>query len=255
MASINEAEEKAGIPEWVVTFGDMMSLLLTFFIMLVSMSEIKEEARYHAMAESLRRRFGHDRSMMSMIPGPTVTRNSSLDKMAVMGRARRMNTMNGGDKVKAPVGDYPKVRSIRKGEHATLGGVVDFSEGSAELTEENKRTLQTIAVQVGGKPQKIEIRGHTSTKPLPADSPYKSHWDLSYARCRNVMKFLIKIGVSPQRLRLVAAASNEPKHIRPDPLLQRENPRVEVFMLDELVQDLEGTAGEKEERFSEKQTP
>jgi len=53
----------------------------------------------------------------------------------------------------------------------------------------------------------------------------------------------------------VAAASNEPKHIRPDPLLQRENPRVEVFMLDELVQDLEGTAGEKEERFSEKQTP
>ena len=50
------------IPEWVVTFGDMMSLLLTFFIMLVSLSEIKQEEKYQAMVESLTQRFGYDRS-------------------------------------------------------------------------------------------------------------------------------------------------------------------------------------------------
>ena len=38
-----EEEPSAGVPEWVVTFGDMMSLLLTFFIMLVSMSEIRQD--------------------------------------------------------------------------------------------------------------------------------------------------------------------------------------------------------------------
>ena len=52
MGKMMEEEEQAGIPEWVVTFGDMMSLLLTFFIMLVSMSEIKEEKRYQAMVET-----------------------------------------------------------------------------------------------------------------------------------------------------------------------------------------------------------
>ena len=44
-----EEEESMGIPEWVVTFGDMMSLLLTFFIMLVSLSEMKEEEKYPYM--------------------------------------------------------------------------------------------------------------------------------------------------------------------------------------------------------------
>ena len=53
-----EEEAGPGIPEWVVTFGDMMSLLLTFFIMLVSMSELKEDERYQAMVESFRQQFG-----------------------------------------------------------------------------------------------------------------------------------------------------------------------------------------------------
>ena len=46
MAMDQEDDGGGGIPEWVVTFGDMMSLLLTFFIMLVSLSEIKEEQKY-----------------------------------------------------------------------------------------------------------------------------------------------------------------------------------------------------------------
>ena len=49
-----EEEPEPGIPEWVVTFGDMMSLLLTFFIMLVSMSEMKQDEKFQAVAESFR---------------------------------------------------------------------------------------------------------------------------------------------------------------------------------------------------------
>ena len=67
--AIEEEEDDPGIPEWVVTFGDMMSLLLTFFIMLVSMSELKEEERFQAMLESMRRQFGHDSAMAAAIPG------------------------------------------------------------------------------------------------------------------------------------------------------------------------------------------
>ena len=65
-----EPEESIEIPEWVVTFGDMMSLLLTFFIMLVSMSEIKDEDRYQAMVESMVQRFGRDETLLSAVPGP-----------------------------------------------------------------------------------------------------------------------------------------------------------------------------------------
>ena len=51
-----EVEEDAppGVPEWVVTYGDMMSLLLTFFIMLVSMSELKDEGKNRAALNSMK---------------------------------------------------------------------------------------------------------------------------------------------------------------------------------------------------------
>ena len=252
---MQEEDEPAGIPEWVVTFGDMMSLLLTFFIMLVSLSEIKEEQLYQALAEALRKRFGHETSVVSLMPGEARPRNSKLAKLASLGRARRANTMNGGDKVRAPVGEHPRVMSIRSAEHATAGGKVIFEEGSAELTEKHKQILQRTAQDIGGKPQKIEIRGHTSTKPLPPGTPYKTHWDLAYARSKNVMEFLVKLGIDPRRIRLAVAADNEPKHIGNDHLLLEENPRVEVSILNELIDDLKGTTEEKRRRFSNEGAP
>ncbi len=119
MALVQEEDTGGGIPEWVVTFGDMMSLLLTFFIMLVSLSEIKEEQKYQAMVESMTKRFGYDTAMQSLAPGQSQPRNAMIAKIANEGRARRMNVMQGGDKVQAPTGDYPRVRIIRPGEKTT----------------------------------------------------------------------------------------------------------------------------------------
>ena len=244
-------EEKADGPaEWVVTFGDMMSLLLTFFIMLVSMSEIKEEQRYQALVESLRKRFGHESSPVSMMPGEAKPRNSPVEKMASMGRARRVDTMRGGDRVKAPVGKNPRVKTLRSANHNAVGGEVSFPEGEAVLDEEGKRVLRATAQEIGGKPQKIEIRGHTSARPLPKDSPFKSHWDLAYARCAQVMDYLTKLGINPKRIRVAVAGDKEPKHIGADPLLRKQNSRVEIFLLDETVGDLEGTQDERRKRVT-----
>ena len=168
---------------------------------------------------------------------------------------RMLDTLSGGDKVKAPVGDYARVQSIRQGEQTTLGGVVYFQEGTAELTEEHKRTLQQTAQVIGGKPQKIEIHGHTSTRPLPADSLYDDHWDLAYDRCRKVMQFLIKLGIDPKRIRIAQAADNEPVHSGVDPRLQAQNPRVEVFMLNELARERAGTPEERQQKFSAEGAP
>ena len=245
-----EEDDAIGVPEWVVTFGDMMSLLLTFFIMLVSMSEIKQDELYQALVESMRRRFGHDSSMMSMAPGRTRPRNSNLRRVATMGRARRAHTMKGGDKVRAPVGDNPRVRMIRPGDQVTVGGVIYFEESVARLTEENKRQLQIAAQQIGGKPQKIEVRGHTSRKPIPEGSPFRDNWDLAYARCRAAVDFLVEVGIDRQRIRISNAGENEPVYLGIDPKERKKNSRVEVFMLDERVEDLEGTPEQKSELFS-----
>ncbi len=235
-----EEEASGGIPEWVVTFGDMMSLLLTFFIMLVSMSEIKEEERYQAMVDSFRKRFGYDESTASLTPGNLKPRNSVLEHLATLGRAQRANTENGGDKVRAPVGDHPQVRAIRPGELSTTGGVIYFSWSEAELSDAHQRVLQGVAEIVGGKSQKIEIRGHATRRPLAENAPYDGPWDLAYARCRHAMNFLVKLGVEKRRFRLAVAGPNEPVHLGVDPIESQKNSRVEIVLLDERVEDLEG---------------
>ena len=235
MAMDEPQDDSAGVPEWVVTFGDMMSLLLTFFIMLFSMSEIRQEQKFQAMLESMRRTFGYDSSMVSAAPGTHRPQNSRLAKLASLGRARRANIMKGGAPVKAPVGDHPRVTALTPDADPTIAGAVFFKEGSDELTEESKKALQSLAHRVAGMPQKIEIRGHTSNHPLPPDSSSRDHWDLAYARCRKVEKFMVQLGIDPHRIRLGVAAGNELKYAGTDRLLQQENPRVEILLLSETI--------------------
>lgn len=229
-------EDEAGpaIPEWVVTFGDMMSLLLTFFIMLVSMSEVKEQEKFQALVESFRQQFGHENAP-NLAPGEYTPRNAEMAALAMMGRAKRANHLNGGDRVRAPVGDNPQVRSMRMGKQSVSGGTVYFEPGSAELTDAHRRDLTIVATQVSGKPQRVAVFGHTSAGPLPPDSGYQDHTDLAYARARAVADFLASAGVERERLRPSSSAQYEPKVRAPDPELQLQNDRVEVVILSEIA--------------------
>jgi len=235
-----EEEPEPGIPEWVVTFGDMMSLLLTFFIMLVSMSEMKEDEKYQAMVESFREQFGHDMSMESMVPGNSRARGAPLPHpIYAMGRAKKKDLKRGGQEVKSVTGDNERVQIIRPGDDSSIGGVIYFEEGAAQLSEKNKRNLQRIIHQIAGKPQKIEIRGHTSRKPVDRNSGLRDIWDLAYERCRNTMKFLVEQGIDPARIRLGSAGAGEPIYSGVDPDQLKRNSRVQILMWDERVRDLD----------------
>lgn len=242
-----EEDAPAGIPEWVVTFGDMMSLLLTFFIMLVSMSEIKSEESYQALVDSMRRRFGHMSASASMAPGDKKPRNSKIANIATEGRAKRFNTMDGGDKVQAPVGDHPRVEIIRRSDDVTSGGVVTFDEFSDKLTPEDRNRLQSVVEAIRGKSQRIEIRGHTTRRPLPPGSPYRDHLDLAYARARAVMDYLVSQGIDEDRIRITSAGGNEPVSTQPDPLEQKKNRRVDIFLLDQSPDRLDLKQNDKTE--------
>jgi len=251
--AVEEDGEGGGIPEWVVTFGDMMSLLLTFFIMLVSLSEIKKDEQFQALAEAMRKQFGHNLSMVNPVPGRSPPRNSAIAKMATMGRSRRLDIMRGGDEQRAPTGDYSRVRLIRPGKHSGVGTVITFGEGIADLDNQLCGNLQIIADELRGKPQRIEIRGHTSRRPLDLNRSDKENYELAlnlaYRRCRQTMDFLASSGIKRQRFRISVAGPNEPLEVGTDAARLMENPRVEVFMLDEVVADLEGTDAQRNQNY------
>lgn len=245
-----EEDDGGGIPEWVVTFGDMMSLLLTFFIMLVSLSEIKEEEKYQALVESVQKQFGYDASRVSVIPGKIKPRNSALKNLATMGRAKKMDITKGGDKVQAPSGDHPRVVAIRPGTKTAIGTVIYFEEGEWELTDAQRVVLEQQGKVIGGKPQKIEIRGHTSMRPVSSEAGLRDNYDLAYERSRQAREYLIKeVEIDPRRIRLSVAGPSEPVHIGTDVEQLRLNPRVEIFLLDEVVSASVGTPDEQKELF------
>ena len=79
----------------------MMSLLLTFFIMLVSFSEPKKDEKFNALVEQLQKQFGKDLSKLSFTNGGVMARQTSVAKGASQGRSKRRDAMQGGDKVPA----------------------------------------------------------------------------------------------------------------------------------------------------------
>jgi chemotaxis protein MotB len=245
-----EEEPAPGVPEWVVTFGDMMSLLLTFFIMLVSLSEIKQEEKYQALVESIRKQLGHVSSRDSTTPGPTKPRNSMVQQVANLARAKRQDLMKGGQKVESPTGENKTVQIIREGSRTVIGTTIFFDDFALDLRALEKQKLSELAVKIIGKPQKIEVRGHSSRRPIPPGLPFVDHYDLAFQRARLVRDYLVnELKIEPNRIRMIAAGSDEPLHFGIDPEKLKLNSRVDVFLLDELTDGLTGTADEREDRL------
>ncbi len=245
-----EEDEAIGIPEWVVTFGDMMSLLLTFFIMLVSMSEMKQDEKFQAMVESMHKQFGHDLSLASVSPGESRPRESAFRVLSTQGRAKKLDTHNGGAPTKAPVGENERVRIVRPGGSTAIGTVLFFKDGTYELTDAAREALDIEVEQLAGKPQKIEVRGHTAQQLANQSTDPIDAMDLAYRRCRYVMQYLVeKHDIPPERIRLSSAGAWEPMYLSSDPEKIRMNPRVEVFLLEETVEQLIGTAEERNNKL------
>jgi chemotaxis protein MotB len=97
-----------GVPASMVTFADMMSLLLTFFVMLVSFSELQSEEKYQALLDSFHQQFGYQRSQGPLRPGELRPRNPALARTAAASRARTRLGRVDRPKVQAPAADRPQ---------------------------------------------------------------------------------------------------------------------------------------------------
>ena len=230
-----------GAPEWVVTYGDMMTLLLCFFVILVSLSEIKKEDEYRAVVDAVQQAFGmkggggamptQDNPEMSLIP--------RLDEVQLQ---RKKETEHSNADDPGIDGREREVTKVREGQKFAVGGRITFEPGNADLTPLAKRGLIAIASQIRGNNNKIELTGHAASREISVGSTYKDLWLLSYARTKAVMDFLTgeEIGIRPERIRLVANADYEPVKKKVFGWAQLEpNRRVEIYVIEALVSDFD----------------
>lgn len=217
-----------GVPEWVVTYGDMMSLLLTFFIMLVSLSEVAADKKYRAVLEALQAYQGYRQGPVSP-PGEHFPLNGTMESLRLLGSFTDEDDGFGGGQTKAVDGRDVRVFRTREGEAVRVGELLLFARFSAELDDITVAELERIAEELAGKPNKIEIRAHCSTDPLPESSVWKNHTALSYARARQISLALQEAGVDRERIRLTAAGDTMPLPRTGDRIDQRDD-RAEVLI-------------------------
>lgn len=230
----------AGAPEWVMTYGDMMSLLLCFFVLLVSMSELKQDEKYQGVADSLQERFGFSDSWEKLGPGEHRPKHARQPR-----QSRQRGAAEDTAREPSATGSMPRVQTIRPGTRTTVGTVIPFDVRSDELSPTARSALDAIVPQLRGKPQKIELRGHAPALHWPPDESTSDWWDLAYRRARQVMDYLTKVhGLDPQRMRISVAGPYEPL-ARDRPEASQENSRVELWLLDEVAGDLRAPAIEK----------
>ncbi len=235
-----EEDDAPGVPEWVVTYGDMMSLLLTFFIMLVSLSEVKADEKYRAILDALQQYTGYRGGPIAP-PGTSFPLNGMIDKFTIqkLGSQTDDDKGFGGVRKKSVEGTDARVFRTREGKAMRVGDPIPFAPNEAIIDKKYETELAAIAQQLAGKPNKIEIRGHTSSAPLPKDSVWKNKTELSYHRARQVYEALAALNVNTERLRLGAAADREPLSAN-DRESSQQADRVEVLILDAFANDFVG---------------
>ena len=226
---------------WKVAYADFVTAMMAFFMVMWLLSQsdkVKESVAKHFRNPSGRFAPGdsllpprHEQYFKERRPTPEMGDSPpSIDPVAQPSRR-------------------PYVLAINNGHRTSIGTVVLFATGSSDLDDENKRNLSDLVPQIIGKPQKIEIRGHSGRAVPQSGTTGPDAWGHSFSRCVSVLKFLEERGIPAERFRLSQAGAFEPYSIK-QPLKTTDlHSRVEVFLLSEVAEDAYGTREEMDQRF------
>lgn len=235
---------------WKVAYADFVTAMMAFFLVMWIVAQNKPVKE--AVAQFFKDPYGTGKKGTGMGGGPLSNGGappSLRDKLAKRGRlkikSKSAPVAAGTTDTQDAAAAKPSVFVLHGGEKPNLGTLVVFGEDSAELDERGKEHLNELMPMLLGKLNKIEIRGHATGRPLPPNSPFQDAWQLCYARCLAAMEFLREQGVEPQRIRLSQAGSYEPQSLRADSASAVQNSRVEVYMLGEFVDDLQGDSKQR----------
>lgn len=239
-----------GAPAWVVTYGDMMSLLLTFFIILVSMSELKQDDKFRQVMESLRLAFGYEGGI-GRVPTEQIPKVSLIKKLLEINIPDEIKHV-GSSPDQGIEGKKPRVTEVRKSWKISFGGQLRFERFSDQLLPGRGRILKEFAETVRGMTNLIEIVGHTTLEELPANSPFKNKDELAIARATRIRDLLVEHGLSSRRMRVVSASDHEPlaSQAYTEDRLAR-NRRVEIVVTEALVNEYQGEELAIEEKLGQ----
>ena len=237
-----EEEVSEGAPAWVVTFGDLMSLLLCFFVLLLSFSEL-DRAKYKEVMGSLAKAFGVQRQIKAFnAPKGIKMVARDFDQALIPVRNRQefvamQQRKQVGKQLKEEIDthfkDLQDLIQVEVGEREVairLMGETAFDSGKADIKKRMIPLLQKIGGALEKTPGNIIIAGHTDNVPVRG-GPYESNLKLSIARAVVVAEFFLeKSSILPRRVSIMGYGKYRPIEPNETPEGRKRNRRVEVIL-------------------------
>lgn len=221
-----EEEEGGGFdeptaPAWMATFGDLMSLLLCFFVLLLSFASM-DVRRFAAVVGSMRDAFGTQR----MHPGTYESLSDSLVRLSDTESSPFLRVIDVPTKIpereqerKARIEAQLKEMKLQRvvqvetspdGIVVRLPGEMLFAAGASQLRPSAIVLLREIAELIRATPGRVAVRGHTDATPVGRGA-HANNWALSSARAVAALVHLIEVEqIDPNRLRATGFGSTQP---------------------------------------------
>ncbi len=225
---------------WQGTYGDMITLMLCFFVMLYNPSEV-DVTQMATITQSLQMQETETTSGgLSLSAGQlsdlgnNINSLPSLEKGKSLGLAKKKAVSLFAPDVKS---NKITITSDERGLIITLLSDNFFEEGSAELNiNDTRETLLRLADFFRSdelKGRRFRIEGHTDNTPVAENSIFPSNWELSATRAVNVLHYLADYGVRENDFSVAGYSDTRPKFSNDTAEGRAYNRRVDIIILDE----------------------
>jgi len=234
------AEKPDGAPEWMVSYADMITIMLSFFVVMFSVSTGEtgkgKRAKQQEAINSLQNRFGPNWkpfSGWSFLPGGSLGKDGGVNNGKQPAPPSHGDALTSARNVKL---ERSRIRVPGQGDHIAIGGPVDFENESLVVPPQQQARLRAIADEMKGKPQQVEIRSIASARAMPAGAAYHDRWDLAYARCRKTAEILATMNIEPERFSITVLPAVAPPSDRTVTTTPGDG-EVEVYLSETLPAD------------------
>ena len=233
-----EAGEAGGA--WIVTYSDMVTLMLCFFVALFNPDDV-DPAQLAAMISTFSNfGLGPSSGGNTLSVGRAADLGNTINSLPAMDRGRSLGTA-----LRKAVSLFePEVKSNKvkvtqdeRGLVISLASDAFFNPASARVNIEDTREILTRLAsllnsnEVGNR--KVRIEGHTDSVDVDPDGPWQDNWQLSSERARAVLNYLADFGVDERRFQVAGFADTVPVSSNTTPEGRAYNRRVDIVIIDE----------------------
>ncbi len=222
---------------WLMTYGDLMTLLLVFFVLLYTMTPGVEEQAFNSFITYFQQHSGFlpDNSSVTTDlqnnPNP-----EQVDEIVLEQMERWQNMSELIENITANMYGLD-IEVIDDGLLITLADSVSFLSGSSSLLPQAEKILDEVTDLFTDGNWDIEVQGHTDNVPVSSDGIHQTNWHLGAARAVSVLQYLQdKTPLNPTYFKATSFGEHRPVATNNTPEGRRSNRRVEIYLKDQTVQ-------------------